>query len=148
MPELLVAVDGSKNSQKIVTFSIELAKKLSAKILLIYVSTVPDLIGEYVEIGGSNPSPGAAQYVARAEKVASQLSEEIENAGVPHEVLLKSGEPAQTIVNVAAERKVDMIIVGLRRLQGIEKIRSLGSVSRRVIETSPCPVVTVTGVDY
>jgi nucleotide-binding universal stress UspA family protein len=148
MAELLVAADGSSNSEKIVAYSCELAKKLSAKIVLIYVSKIPDLVGEYVGIGGSSPSPGAAQTVVRAEEVASNLSNEIEKAGIPHKVLLMSGEPAQTIVNVATERKVDMIIVGLRKLHGIEKIRSLGSVSRKVIETAPCPVLTVTGAEY
>ncbi|HYB04324.1 MAG TPA: universal stress protein [Nitrososphaerales archaeon] len=148
MVELLVAVDGSPNSEKIVTYSCELAKKLSAKIILIYVSTLPDLVGEYVEIGGSSPSPGARPYVMRAEEVAEKLSDELETQGVPHEVLLESGDPGKTIVNVATERRIDMIVVGLRRLHGIEKIRSLGSVSRKVIETAPCPVVVVTGRDY
>jgi nucleotide-binding universal stress UspA family protein len=148
LTELLVAVDGSPNSEKIVAYSSELAKKLSAKIVLIYVSTLPDLVGEYVEIGGSGPSPGARPDVKRAEEVASKLSDELETEGVPHEVLLESGDPSKTIVNVATEIGADMIVVGLRRLHGIEKIRSLGSVSRHVIETAPCPVVVVTGREY
>jgi len=149
MVEILVAVDGSKNSEKIVASSCELAKKLSSKIILIYVSKFPDLVGEYVEIGGTSPSKSAAQYVMAAEEVTSRLGETIRASEIPYEILLESGDPAETIVSKARERKVDMIVVGLRRLHGVDKIRSLGSVSRKVIETSPCPVFVVTGgVDF
>lgn len=137
MVYILVAVDGSKDSEKIVSYSCEMAKKLSSKIILIYVSKVPDLVGEYVEIGGMNPTPSAAQSVLRAEEVTSSLQEKIDAAGIPYEVLLESGDPAETIVRKAAEKHVDMIVVGLRRLRGVDKIRSLGSVSRKIIETTP-----------
>ena len=69
MPEILVAVDGSKYSEKIVDYACELALKLSFQIALIYVSKFPDLIDEYIGVGGKVPSPKAEPYVRIAEKV-------------------------------------------------------------------------------
>jgi nucleotide-binding universal stress UspA family protein len=141
--EILVAVDGTENSSQILTASKKLANKLSYKVVLIYVSKSSDLVGEYVEIGGSSPSPGSLQYVQRAEEVTSVLAEQLHNEGIQYDVLLESGDPAKTIVEKAAERKVEMVVVGLKRLHGIEKVRSLGSVARKVIENAPCPVLVV-----
>ena len=140
----MVAVDGSRHSDKIVEFSCKLSKKLAASITLIYVSTYPDLVSEYIEIGGSR-SPRAVQYVQRAEDVTSKLTQKMEVADIPYDVLLETGDPSEVIVRKAVEKNADMIVVGLTGLHGLGKIRSLGSVARRVIETSPCPVIVATG---
>ncbi len=144
MAEILVAVDGSKHSDKIVEYSCELARRLSSTIILLYVSTYPDLISEYLGISGGSPAPKAAPFVARAEKVTSKLEEKIQAVGLPHEVLFESGDPAEKILANASGRKVDMIVIGLKGLHGVDRIRSLGSVARKVIESSPCPVLVVT----
>jgi nucleotide-binding universal stress UspA family protein len=143
MNEILVAVDESKFSEKTVRVACDFAKKLSAKIVLIYVSKFPDLVSEYVAYGGKPPSRKALPYVEMAESVASKLAGEVENEGVPHEVILESGNPAEKIVTVAEFRKSDLIVVGLRGLHGIDRLRSLGTVSRRVLENSTVPVLVV-----
>ena len=145
MDEILVAVDGSKYSEKVVRSACDLARKLRARITLLYVSEISDLVGEYVEIGGVSPRAKAIQYVLTAEGVTSILGNIVQESLIPHEILLESGDPAETIVKKAKDRNVAMIVLGLRRLRGMDKIRSLGSVSRNVIETAPCPVFVVTG---
>ena len=145
---IMVAVDGSKHSDAIVEYSCKLARKLTASVTLIYVSTYPDLVSEYIEIGGRSPSPSAVQYVRRAEDVTSKLTQKMEVADIPYDVLLEIGDPSETIVRKAMEKSADMIVVGLTGLHGLGKIRSLGSVARRVIETSPCPVIVATGAGF
>jgi nucleotide-binding universal stress UspA family protein len=145
MPEILVAVDGSDYSEKIVEYACELAKKLSLEIALIYVSKFPDLVEQYLGIGGIEPSAKGEPYVKVAENVTSKLAEVVRKKGILVEVILETGNPADKIITVAAFRKSTMIAIGLRGLHGIERIRSLGSVSRRVLEGAPCPVMVVTG---
>ncbi|MCL4518424.1 MAG: universal stress protein [Thaumarchaeota archaeon] len=143
MGNILVAVDGSKYSDRVVDYSCGLAKKLSSKITLLYVSRYPELIEEYVSIEKS-PEPQAERSVAIAEGVVSKLGDRVKNQGVPYEVVIESGNPATKILEKASEMKVDMIVVGLKGLHGVDEIRSLGSVARRVIESAQCPVVVVT----
>jgi nucleotide-binding universal stress UspA family protein len=142
--EILVAVDGSKYSDSIVNYACDLAKKLRDNIALIYVSRDLDFVNEYIEYGGRAPKSSAQRTVAIAESLTSELARKIRAVGIANEVILESGNPADKIVAVASYRKSDMILVGLKGLHGVEKIRSLGSVSRRVLENSPCPVVIVT----
>ena len=141
---MLIAVDASEHSDKIAEEGCKLAKLLSANTLLLYVSKLPDIAEEYLEFGGSSPtSLKAEKQVKIAETVTSKLAESVRASGVQCEVVLESGDPAQKILVVASERNVSMIIIGLRGLHGIGKIRSLGSVSRRVIENARCPVLVV-----
>ena len=53
------------------------------------------------------------------------------------------GDPANMIIEFADSQKVDLIIMGSVGLRGINKIKTLGSVSRRVTEMASCPVLIV-----
>jgi nucleotide-binding universal stress UspA family protein len=142
--EILVAVDGSKYSNKIVDFACDLAKKMEEKLVLIYVSKDPEIVEDYIEVGGRTPESSTHKAaVAIAESITSDLAKRIEDKGIAHEVVLESGHPAEKIVSTVTERKCDMIVIGLKGLHGVDRIRSVGSVSRRVLESSPCPVAVV-----
>ena len=145
MNDLLVAIDGSKYSERIVESSCDFAKRLSDGIILLYVSKYPDLIEEYIEYGGREPVPNAERYTKIAEAVTLKYGERVKNKGIRCEIVLETGNPAEKIIQIANEKNVDMIIVGLKGLHGLDRIRSLGSISRRVIENSLCPVLVVTG---
>jgi nucleotide-binding universal stress UspA family protein len=53
------------------------------------------------------------------------------------------GSPAEEIIRFANANKIDMIIVGSRRLETISKIKALGSVARIVSEAVKCPVMII-----
>ena len=55
---------------------------------------------------------------------------------------LVEGVPAATIVRVAEEQNVDLVVLGSRGTFTAGHA-ILGSVSKRVIQTAPCPVLTV-----
>ena len=53
------------------------------------------------------------------------------------------GDPANKIIEFADSQKTDLIIMGSVGLRGINKIKTLGNVSRRVSEMASCPVLIV-----
>jgi nucleotide-binding universal stress UspA family protein len=53
-----------------------------------------------------------------------------------------SGQPADTIVRIAEERQVDLIVMGTHGRTGLPHML-LGSVAEKVVRTAPCPVLTV-----
>ena len=55
---------------------------------------------------------------------------------------VRSGDPAKEIVDLAVMTEADLIIIGSRGLSGIKKW-VLGSVSEKVAQQSPCPVLIV-----
>ncbi|HET8981968.1 MAG TPA: universal stress protein, partial [Pedococcus sp.] len=72
------------------------------------------------------------------------VREALREAGVEHEVrqLVRGLDPADDLVNVAAEVNADIIVIGLRRRSPVGKL-ILGSNAQRVLLDAPCPVLAV-----
>jgi nucleotide-binding universal stress UspA family protein len=47
------------------------------------------------------------------------------------------------ILKFARGRKVDLIVIGSQGLHGVNRLKVLGSVSRKVSELAPCAVMIV-----
>ncbi len=62
--------------------------------------------------------------------------------GIKAEILERQGKPAFTICDVADEMGADLIIMGCRGL-GLTEEGATDSVTTRVINLSPCPVLIV-----
>lgn len=62
--------------------------------------------------------------------------------GIQAEVLEREGKPAFTICDVADEIGADLIVMGCRGL-GLTEDGASESVTNRVINLSPCPVLVV-----
>lgn len=62
--------------------------------------------------------------------------------GIEAEILEKTGKPAFVICDVADEMKANLIVMGCRGL-GLTDEGSHDSVTNRVINLSPCPVLIV-----
>jgi nucleotide-binding universal stress UspA family protein len=141
--ELLVAIDGSEHSERIVKYASDLAKKLSDTIALLYVTPAGQIPEAYKEYAKNENVAVSDYYDAVGRQVLAKYANIAKNAGVECETVTGAGSASEIIMLVAKERKSEMIIVGLQGLHGVGKIRSLGSVSRRIIENSPIPVITV-----
>jgi len=76
------------------------------------------------------------------------IRSELREAGVEHEVrqLVRGMDPADDLVNVAAEVSAEFIVIGLRRRSPVGKL-FLGSSSQQVILDASCPVVAVKRAD-
>ena len=60
----------------------------------------------------------------------------------PWEAEFAMGHAADTIVRVARERSVDLIVMSTHGRTGLQHVL-LGSVAEKVVRLSPCPVLTV-----
>jgi nucleotide-binding universal stress UspA family protein len=143
LADILVCVDGSEKSKQVVDYSVDLSKKLGSKILLLFVTPDQVVPKEYEEYAQIEKVDLASYYSAIGEAALEKTEERLQGKGVQYETLLDVGSAAPRIVEIARLRKVDMIILGLQGLHGINRIRSLGSVSRRVLESAPCPVLVI-----
>ena len=60
------------------------------------------------------------------------------------EVSVAVGDAAEIILDVIEQEKVDLVVMAKRRkLKGVKKLLSLGSVSRKIVENSPCPIMLI-----
>ena len=85
---------------------------------------------------------------SQAENALHKVRSELQKGGMAPEqieALIRVGLPADEIVKVAKELNVTFIVIGSRGNALREKIRRflVGSISRRVIQLAPCPVMIV-----
>jgi len=66
---------------------------------------------------------------------------------LPPEELVKFGDPAEVILNVARERNADLIVLGVRKPEATVGLTThFGrTVAYRVISEATCPVLTIRG---
>jgi len=76
----------------------------------------------------------------KMEKYAQQCKEN----GIAAEVIVKIGDASENILRVIANQKVDLVVMSKRRkLKGIKKLLFLGSVSRKIVENTSCPIFLI-----
>jgi nucleotide-binding universal stress UspA family protein len=55
-----------------------------------------------------------------------------------------TGLPAEEILKIVKNQKIDLIVMAKRRkLKGIKGLLTLGSVSRKIVENTSCPVLMI-----
>jgi nucleotide-binding universal stress UspA family protein len=89
-----------------------------------------------------------AEDALESQEDLEAIRSELREAGVEHEVrqLVRGMDPADDLVNVAAEVSAEFIVIGLRRRSPVGKL-ILGSNAQRVLLDAPCPVLAVKAQD-
>ena len=75
-------------------------------------------------------------------RLAVETAEQLRIAGVAADSEVRSGDPADEIVATAQRRDADLIVVGSRGRDDLERVM-LGSVAREVLLRAPCSVMVV-----
>ncbi|MEI3606052.1 universal stress protein [Pseudogracilibacillus sp. SE30717A] len=137
--KIVIAVDGSKASEKAFKKSVEIAKANNASLVLSHiVDTRTFATAEAYDKSLSE----------RAEKYAKDLMNEYvanaKEAGVENvELVIKYGSPKVAIAKeIAPENDADLIIVGATGLNAVERFL-IGSVSESVARYAKCDVLIV-----
>jgi nucleotide-binding universal stress UspA family protein len=138
LEKLLLATDGSEQSEGAIRETINLAKICSSKIYAISVIEAnPELMAS---------APGVFEKYERQirqhlESVRARASKE----NLDCEIIIHEGEePFRHIVNEATGKKVEMILMGRYGRTGLDRLL-MGSVTAKTIGHSPCKVMVVPG---
>ena len=143
---ILVAVDGYKPSLNASPQAIDIAKRLDAELIAIYVIS-PDIRYNYLEDTITPRLPRALKNVMmvatqRGEIHVDKVKQKAKEKGVivKTDVIMGISSVVKEIVKYAEKNKVDMIVVGSRGLSGIKKML-VGSVASGVVTYADCPVL-------
>ena len=135
---VLVAIDGSPESELALAHAVAMAQAHRAKLALVAVLAPPPLL--------SWQAPGGMRGVyeteqAELQKRLREAADEIpENLPVTTELL--DGDPARELVRAAREGEYDLIVMGSRG-RGRVTAAVLGSVSNHVMREAGIPVIVV-----
>lgn len=133
LDQILVSVDGSDSSKGAMKSAIEFQRSYGSAVTVIAVADVPP------HIYGVDPSV-AEGLIIEARKIVEEAAAQAEAAGVRVEPMLREGEPAKLIVQLAKEMKSDLIVMGSHGRTGLRRLL-MGSVTERVVGHAGCPVL-------
>ncbi len=139
---ILVAVDLSGASQKILHHVETLALDLSAKVWLLYAEK-PDL--GFVGFGPGRPQSVldhvAEDFKEKREELQNE-ADKLQNSGIDAESLLVQGVAVEVILDEASKLNIDLIVVGSHGHGAVYHL-VVGSVSEWVLHRSSCPVLVI-----
>ncbi len=135
---ILLPTDFSEHADHAVNYAIELAQQLQAQLTLIYVIHLTPLV--MGDVGASTLLPYLADLENDAHERMQALLKRVHEKGIQGETAVVQGVPFQTIVDTAASRGIDLIIMGTHGRTGLTHAL-MGSVAEKVVRLAPCPVL-------
>jgi nucleotide-binding universal stress UspA family protein len=143
LKKILVATDFSDPSAAALAYGRELARSFGATLSVVHV--IDDIaMRAYAADGVFVTDPQVQRQFeehARAQIEAALSYEDRTRLGAAGVVLMSSA-PSAAIVSYAHESGIDLIVMGTHGRSGVAHLL-MGSVSERVVQTAPCPVLTV-----
>ena len=149
LTRILVPYDGSQYSAKSLTRAMELAHNLDSEIFLfsvVYVDYIspPGILG-LTRTRSEKESIKKWTELLRdnTEKMLKAAVKRCQQKGISASYNIAQGNVANEILSFAKRKKISLIVIGSHGLHGIGKLKTLGSVSRKVSEQAKCPVLLV-----
>jgi nucleotide-binding universal stress UspA family protein len=138
--KVLVATDGSEDSQLASRVAVELAQKTSSELHVVYVLPWPDR--GLRDLWGFDASARDAAEAKGRERL-KELAEGVEAlGGTVSEAHFESGNPEVRIVAVAEELGAGFVVMGKTGYGGMRRAL-MGSISDYVVRYSHSPVAVV-----
>lgn len=133
---ILVAFDGSEQSQRAFHLGLEITAKFQAKLIVLGIIQLPEP-AHTVEVEATVEA-GRKKF----KKEFAALAKKAKSLGVELETSIAVGHPAEQILRQAEDEHADLIVMGRRGLTRVTRWM-LGSVSERVLRYAHCPVTVI-----
>ena len=137
LKNIVLAFDGSDYSNRALKYAKTFAERFEATLWLVHIFThTSDLLGydDYEKFYSKRKAGG--------QTILDQALQELRNTRLDVREELQEGPEAESILNIAKKCQADLIVIGTRG-HGTLKGLLVGSVSRKVIHHSSCPVMVV-----
>lgn len=135
--KILVAVDGSPLSNKVIDQALAFAQLFDSTLVLVHChEKFPTLLGQPYR------DKEIASILNRGEQLIKPYLEKIRAQKVDVEERLMEEPAGKAIGEVAKVEQCEMIVMGSRGLSDLAHL-VVGSVTNRVLQTAPCSVLVV-----
>lgn len=140
---ILIPTDGSALSSRAVSHGVAIAAAMKARLTGLFVAPAPTplVFKGLVPVKHLQPDEHAALTAVAARRYLGRIESAAARAGVACECITLTGEyPAQAILEVAASRKCDLIVMASHGRRGIKGVL-LGSETQKVLARARVPVL-------
>ena len=131
---VLFPVDLSREAREAADKVINIVKTFQSRLILV---SVVEVLSE-----GQKPFHPEMTSSETVNQLLQQAKSIFTEEGIEAEILQKEGHPAFTICDLADEIEADLIVIGCRGT-GLTDEGATDSVSNRIINLSPCPILVV-----
>jgi universal stress protein A len=133
--KILCPVAFYRNSDAAIEFAYELVQPNMSTLYLLHVVSVPTMEAIMLE-----PNPILTEGIASRE--LEKLAQQHLPSDVPYRIVIRTGDPARLIMQVAEEIGADLIVMPTHGHRGIVHMM-MGSVAERVVREAKRPVLTI-----
>ena len=141
MKNIILPIDFSDTTDTLVEGAVDFAKEIAGKIFLIHVA--PADIGFAIGDMGFQYFPEVEENEVKEELIRLNATEEkIIAQGVDCEHLLKQGIAGDIILDYAAEKNADYLVMGSHGRSGIYDV-FVGSLTKELTRRSTIPVLVI-----
>ncbi|MBE9060067.1 universal stress protein [cf. Phormidesmis sp. LEGE 11477] len=130
---LLLSIDSSPSAKKVLQTALDMAQLCGSKVVVLSVVETQE------QSDPAHPEQTSTEAVAA---LLSKSKTVFEQRGFAAETIEREGNPAFIICDVADDVSADLIVMGCRGT-GLIEDGCEESVSNRVINLAPCPVLVV-----
>jgi nucleotide-binding universal stress UspA family protein len=137
--DILVATDGSSGTMETVEHALSIARDNEAVLHGLYV-----VDKRQYRAADADAKETVRQSLEEEGQVAlDDVAVRGEEAGLEVSTSMEEGIPDKTIVEYAEREGIDLIVMGTHGRTGRHRVSTLGSVTERVTESAPVPVLVV-----
>ena len=140
---ILVATDNSDRATKAVEYAADLAEQLGAtlRIVTVHQPVVVANTASEQAIYGMQDERQIEEALEAHRALLGPIADRLRDRGLDVKVRVVSGNPSETVIELAKNGGGDLVVVGNRGLGGWRRL--LGSVPSRVLAAGRVPVVVV-----
>jgi nucleotide-binding universal stress UspA family protein len=135
--KILVAIDGSRQSDKVIDKTIEYLGLVDATVILVHCHRKFSTI-----LGQPQRDKEIPLIKKRSQQLIDPYIERLQKKGITTEQRLMEEPAGAAITDIATIEKCDLIIMGSRGLTNLAGL-IVGSVTNRVLQTAPCSVLVI-----
>jgi nucleotide-binding universal stress UspA family protein len=137
---IVIATDGSENTQKAISFGIKLAKLNGALVHALHVIDTSSVSQSWT----AGKETMHEILIKDGQKATSKVKECGEASGVEVKEVILEGHPSEEIIDFAEHNDIDLIVMGTLGKTGLNRFL-MGSVAEKVVRNSKVPVLVVRG---
>lgn len=143
--KILVAIDGSPMSDKAAEEAVRMAagnpgQLRSCIYAMLVLPNAPR--STFTDFVPAPPITASKEWEELRQRIFYVIEKNAAEAGIPLEVAVAYGDPADELINFAEKEEIDVIIIGSTG-KGFLRRKVLGSVSHRVVTNARCSVYVV-----
>lgn len=136
--DVLVALDASPRAERVLREALELAERVSGRLVVIHVVQLPPELP--VSTWGSNPEQIIDDIVRGARRQIESMLRAVP-AGRVRDIVVELGSPWRAICNAAKQVNVGVVVIGAHGYGTFQ--RMLGTTAARVVDHADRPVLVV-----